>query len=299
MSRTGRFPPWSTALLIGLGLALTGPAALPAQPQTQPRALKVFISIDMEGLTGVVAGNEVSPNGPDYGHFRAIMAAEANAAIEGASRAGASEFIVRDSHGSKTNLLPGDLDPRAQLIRGASTGPKNMMEGIDETFAAAIFIGYHAKAGTPNAVLAHTSNGNVIDFEINGVSLPEAGYNALVAGLYNVPVVFVAGDKAFVDQARSLLGPVEAVATKTEIGGGAISSLPQAVARRQIMEGVERAVRGRNRAKPYKMTPPYTMVLKVRTEKPPYRGAERPRPGESVFRHADLLEILNAFNAMK
>ncbi|HEX7777608.1 MAG TPA: M55 family metallopeptidase, partial [Vicinamibacterales bacterium] len=110
---------------------------------------------------------------------------------------------------------------------------------------------------------------------------------------------FVAGDKAFVDQARALFGPVEAVVTKAEIGGGAISSLSPATAQRQISEGVERAVRGRDRAKPYKMTPPYTMVLKVRTEKPLYKGAERPRPGESVFRHADLLEILNAFNAMK
>jgi D-amino peptidase len=174
-----------------------------------------------------------------------------------------------------------------------------MMEGIDATFAAAVFIGYHARAGTPNAILAHTSNGNVVDFSINGVSLPEAGYNALVAGLYDVPVVFVAGDKAFVDQARSLLGPVEAVATKAEIGGGAISSLSPAEAQRQIKAGVERGIRARDRVKPYKMTPPYSMVLKVRTDKPLYQGAERPRPGESVFRHADLLEILNAFNAMK
>jgi D-amino peptidase len=280
----------SSAVIAALGVL---------EAQTPARGLKVFISIDMEGLTGVVAGNEVSPNGPDYGHFRAIMAAEANAAIKGAATAGATEFVVRDSHGNKTNLLPRDVDPRAQLIRGASTGPKNMMEGIDGTFAAAIFIGYHAKAGTPNAILAHTSNGNVIDFEINGVSLPEAGYNALVAGLYNIPVVFVAGDKAFVDQARSLFGPVEAVVTKTEIGGGAISGLSPEAAQRQIAEGVERAVRGRDRMKPYKLTPPYTMVLKVRTEKPLYKGAERPRPGEAVFRHADLLEILNAFNAMK
>jgi D-amino peptidase len=284
--------------VVVLGL-ISATIAAEQQAQGQARGLKVFISVDMEGLTGVVAGNEVNPSGPDYGHFRAIMAAEANAAIEGAARAGATEFLVRDSHGNKTNLLPGDLSPRAQLLRGASTGPKNMMEGIDGSFAAAIFIGYHAKAGTPNAVLAHTSNGNVIDFEINGVSLPEAGYNALVAGLHDVPVVFVAGDKAFVDQARGLFGQVEAVTTKAEIGGGAISSLSPATAQKLITEGVERAVRGRERFKPYKLTPPYAMVLKVRTEKPLYRGAERPRPGESLFRHADLLEVLNAFNAMK
>jgi D-amino peptidase len=280
-------------------LVLPGSGGAPLTAQTQPRPLKVFISVDMEGLTGVVAGNEVSANGPDYGHFRAIMAAETNAAIDGAAAAGATEFVVRDSHGNKTNLLPADVSPKAQLIRGASTGPKNMMEGIDASFAGAIFIGYHAKAGTPNAILAHTSNGNVIDFEINGVSLPEAGYNALVAGLYDVPVVFAAGDKAFVEQAKSLFGPVEAVATKAEIGGGAISSLSTVEAQRQIKAGVERGLRARDRMKPYKMTPPYSMVLKVRQDKPIYKGAERPRPGESVFRHPDLLEVLNAFNAMK
>jgi D-amino peptidase len=253
----------------------------------------------MEGLTGVVSGSEVSPTGRDYAHFRAIMAAETNAAIEGAARAGATEFVVRDSHGDKTNLLPADVSPRAQLIRGASTGPKNMMEGIDATFSAAIFIGYHARAGTPDAVLAHTSNGNVVDFAINGVSLPEAGYNALVAGLYDVPVVFVSGDRGFVDQARQLFGPVEAVVTKTAIGGGAITSLAPATAQQQIQEGVERGLRGRDRVRPYTLTPPYTMTLTVRKDKPLYGDAERPRPGESVFRHADLLEVLNAFNAMK
>src|SRR5262245_43612075 len=209
----------SVCVALAVVMALAETPGGPVAAQTQ-RPLKVFISVDMEGLTGVVAGNEVSTNGPDYGHFRTIMAAETNAAIEGAALAGATEFVVRDSHGNKTNLLPGDVSPKAQLIRGASTGPKNMMEGIDATFAAAIFIGYHAKAGTPNAVLAHTSNGNVIDFEINGVSMPEAGYNALVAGLYDVPVVFVAGDKAFVEQAKGLFGQVESVVTKTEIGGG-------------------------------------------------------------------------------
>jgi D-amino peptidase len=287
------------AAMFVVSVAVTAASRAPLSAQAQPRAMKVFISVDMEGLAGVVAGNEVATNGPDYGHFRAIMAAETNAAIEGAALAGMTEFVVRDSHGNKTNLLPADVSPKAQLIRGLSSGPKNMMEGIDATFAAAVFIGYHARAGTPNAILAHTSNGNVVDFSINGVSLPEAGYNALVAGLYDVPVVFVAGDKAFVDQARSLLGPVEAVATKAEIGGGAISSLSPAEAQRQIKAGVERGIRARDRVKPYKMTPPYSMVLKVRTDKPLYQGAERPRPGESVFRHADLLEILNAFNAMK
>lgn len=284
-------------LLASAVAALAVAGALSAQAPQRP--LKVFISVDMEGLAGVVAGTEVNANGPDYAHFRAVMAAETNAAIEGAARAGATEFVVRDSHGNKTNLLPGDVSPRAQLIRGSSSDPKNMMEGIDASFGAAIFIGYHARAGTPKAILAHTSNGNVVDFAINGVSLPEAGYNALVAGLYDVPVVFVAGDRAFVDQARALFNPIESVATKSEIGGGAVLSLSPAAAQRQIQEGVERAVRARDRARPYKLAPPYTMILKVKTERPLYPGAQRTAQGESTFRHDDLLEVLRAFNAMK
>lgn len=274
-------------------------AAVPATAAAQQqRPLKVFISIDMEGLAGVVTAPDVSPTGPDYPHFRAIMAGEANAAIDGAFRAGATEVLVRDSHGSKENLLPSDVDPRARLLRGASTGPKNMMEGIDSTFGAVVFVGYHAKAGTPRAILEHTSTGNVVDVSINGVSLPEGGYNALVAGLYGVPVVFVAGDRAVVEQIRGLLGPIEGVAVKEEINDASLGLSPK-LAQDEIRKGVEQAVRNRARAKLYKLPGPYTMVLKVKQERAPYPGAQRVRDGEFTFSSPDLLEVLNAFNAMK
>jgi D-amino peptidase len=275
------------------GLAFVSPVGAQQAP------LKVFISVDMEGLAGVVAATDVSPTGRDYAHFRTITAGETNAAIAGAAAAGATDFVVRDSHGDKTNLLPGEVDKRAVLIRGASTGPKNMMEGIDASFGAAIFIGYHAKAGTPNAILEHTSNGNVIDFSINGVSLPEGGYNALVAGLYKVPVVFAAGDKALTEQLTTLLGPIETVAVKEEIGGDASRGMSPEAAQARILEGVIRGVRKRAQLKPFTMAGPYTMVLKVRNEKPPYKGAEKTGPGEFRFTSPDLLEVLNAFNAMK
>jgi len=264
----------------------------------QTRGLKVFISVDMEGLAGVVSASEVSSTSPDYGHFRSIMAGETNAAVDGAVRAGATEVVVRDSHGAKQNLLPGDVDPRARLLRGQSTGPKNMMEGIDKTFDAVVFIGYHAKAGTPNAILEHTSNGNVIDFSVNGVSLPEGGYNAVVAGLVGVPVVFAAGDKALVEQLRGLLGPIETVAVKEEIADAVLSLSPKQ-AQDDIRRGVEQAVLSRAKYKPFVMPGPYTMILKVRAEKPPYKAAERVGPGEFRFSSPDFLEILNAFNAMK
>ena len=287
-----------TTFRIGVSVVLFGvlAAALTAREQPQ-RGLKIFISVDMEGLAGVVSSSEVAP-GPDYAHFRAIMAGETNAAIEGAYRGGATDVVVRDSHGDKRNLLPGDVDPRARLLRGASTGPKNMMEGVDETFDAVVFIGYHARAGTPNAILEHTSTGNVVDFSVNGVSLPEGGYNAIVAGLVGVPVVFASGDKALVNQLRSLLGDFETVAVKEEIADAVISLSPKQ-AQDRIRDGVEQAVRKRATFKPFTMRGPYTMNLKVKQERAPYKGAERLREGEFRFSSPDFLEILNAFNAMK
>lgn len=282
----------ATSALIAI---VTLTTAVSAQPT---RGLKVFISVDMEGLAGVVTASDVNPSGPDYAHFRTIMAGETNAAIDGAFRAGATDVLVRDSHGSKQNLLPGDVDPRARLLRGASTGPKNMMEGIDSTFDAVVFIGYHAKAGTASAILEHTSTGNVIDISINGVSLPEGGYNALVAGLYGVPVVFVAGDRAVVEQVRGLVGPIDGIAVKDEIGDASLGLSPQR-AQEEIRKGVEQAIRNRGRAKPYRLQGPYTMVLKVRQERPLYPGAQRVQDGEFRFSSPDLLQVLAAFNAMK
>ncbi len=278
-------------------LLISSAPPLPAQSTTARRA-KVFISVDMEGLAGVVNGPDVNSNGPDYQLFRTIMAGETNAAVDGAFLGGAREVVVRDGHGSKNNLRPSDVDPRARLLRGASTGPKNMMEGIDSTFDAVVFVGYHAKAGTPNAILEHTSTGNVVDISINGVSLPEGGYNALVAGLYGVPVVFVSGDRAVVTQLRDLLGPITGVAVKDEINDATLGLSP-AYAVQEIRRNVQVAIRNRAGAKKFSMPGPYTMVLKVKTERPLYPGARRVRDGEFTFTSDSLLEVLSAFNAMK
>jgi D-amino peptidase len=173
-----------------------------------------------------------------------------------------------------------------------------MMEGIDSTFSAVVFVGYHARAGTPRAILEHTSTGNVVDFSVNGVSLPEGGYNALVAGLYGVPVVFVAGDRAVVEQMRTLVGQIGGVAVKEEIADASIGLSPKQ-AQDEIRRGVEAAVRNRAGARPYVMKGPYSMTLKVKTERPLFPGATRVSAGEFTYSNADLLEILRAFNAMK
>jgi D-amino peptidase len=264
--------------------------------------LKVFISVDMEGIAGVVTSSETGTSGSDYGYFRRVMSAEANAAVLGAYDAGATEVVVRDSHGSARNILPDILDPRARLIRDWSGGPKWMMEGIDASFDAVVFIGYHAKAGTPNGVIDHTDNGNVVDFAINGVSLPEAGINALMAGSYDVPVVFVAGDQAICDQVTDLFGNIATVATKEGIGAASNGLHPDS-ASALIRAGVAEAVSNRSQYEPFTMTTPYTLVLKLKREASVYNGSYFPgatRTGdwELTFTSDDIFQLMYAFAIM-
>lgn len=265
--------------------------------------LKVFISVDMEGITGVVTSEECSRTGQDYNYFRKIMTLETNAAIEGALAAGAIEIWVRDSHGSARNIIPDLLNEKAVLIRDWSGGPKGMMDGIDETFDAAMFIGYHARAGTPDAIIEHTSSGIVTDMAVNGISLPEAGYNALTAGHYNVPVVFLAGDKAICEQAKKLFGQVETVAVKHAIGGAAVSLHPN-VAHAKIRIGVRKALENLKEYKPFKLTAPYTLVMKLKTEIQVYNGAFYPgakRTGdwELTYKSDSIMDIIKAFSWMR
>lgn len=265
--------------------------------------LKVFISVDMEGITGVVNWEEVSRDGKDYDYFRRIMAKETNAAIEGALAAGATDILVRDSHGSARNILPDLLNKNAKLLRDWSGGFMSMMEGIDKSFDAVVFIGYHAKAGTPNALLEHTMTGNVLDISINGVSLPEAGVNALIAGYYDIPVVFVSGDMAICEQAKKLFGEVKTIPVKKGIGNAALNLHPD-VAREKIKEGVKNALLNLKKFEPYKLSPPYKMVLKLKreelvNEKSYYPGAKRTGDWELTFESNDLMEVMKAFHRMR
>ncbi|MCK5342442.1 MAG: M55 family metallopeptidase [Candidatus Heimdallarchaeota archaeon] len=267
------------------------------------KELKVFISVDMEGITGVVNWEEVNREGKDYDYFRKIMTKETNAAIEGAVAAGATEIVVRDSHASARNILPEMLDKRALLLRDWSGGPLTMMEGINESFDAVIFIGYHAKAGTPDATLEHTmSSRSITDVSINGVSLPEAGINALIAGYYDVPVVFLSGDQAICKQAMDLFGEVETVQVKEGIGKSALNLHPE-VAWEKIQEGVKKALMNLNRFKPYKIKSPYTLELTLMNEElvyvgKLYPGAKRTGDWELTYTNDDLLMVIKAMRWM-
>ena len=261
--------------------------------------LKVFISVDMEGICGVINWEEVSRDGRDYNLFRKLMTEETNAAIEGALEAGATEIVVRDSHGSARNILPELLNPAAKLIRDWSGGPLQMMEGIDETFDAVIFIGYHARAGTPNAVLEHTMSGRIYDLKLNGKLMPEAGLNAAIAGYFGVPVVLVAGDLAITKQAKELLGKVETVAVKEGIGEAAKMSHPKK-ARELIKEKTIFALRNLKKYKPFKLNPPYTMEITFTSEANAHRasfipGAKRTGVRSVSFTSNDFIEVLKFF----
>src|SRR5262245_47716551 len=178
----------------------------------QAPAVKVLISVDMEGVAGLTHDDQVNPKGPDYSIGRRLMIAEANAAIRGAAAGGATEVLVVDAHWSQINLVPDEVLDSAPgpdgkpvpvtLITGQPK-PMGMMQGIDASFAAAVFIGYHPRAGTENGVLDHTwSFEQIADVVVNGKSFGESGLNAALAGEFGVPAVFIAGDRAACDQAR-------------------------------------------------------------------------------------------------
>lgn len=178
-----------------------------------------------------------------------------------------------------------------------------MMEGIEESFDAVVFIGYHAKAGTKNAVLEHTmSSKNIIDVSINDVSLPEAGINALIAGYFNIPVVFVSGDDAICRQSKTLFGEVETVAVKEGIGNATLSLHPE-VARDKIREGVKSALLNLDNYSPYKLKTPFKLVVKytneeIVNEKSVLSGVSRMGDWGLTYSSNDILDIMRVFSLM-
>lgn len=222
---------------IGLAVLLLAASVVAAGA----RQKKVYISVDMEGISGVSGSDQTSAGGSQYGRSRKLMAEDANAAIRGAFTGGATEVVVNDSHGGQRNLLPEDLDSRARLI-SHSFKRHGMMEGLDETFDAVIFVGYHAKAQAPRGLFAHTGSGVVRDLRINGVSVGEGGMNALLADWYGVPVLLVTGDDVAVQEVGERVAGIRGVAVKRAINVSAVELTPLAEARRAIEEAAREAV---------------------------------------------------------
>jgi D-amino peptidase len=182
---------------------------------------KVFISADMEGISGISASDQLSAAGAEYGRSRKMMADDVNAAIRGARAGGATTIIVNDSHGTMRNLRLEDLDPDVRLI-SHSFKRSGMMEELDDSFDAVIFVGYHAKAGHPAGLFAHTGSGVVRDVRVNGTSMGEGGLNTTVAAWYGVPVVLVTGDDVAVKQVAEIATSARTVAVKRAINPRAV-----------------------------------------------------------------------------
>jgi D-amino peptidase len=247
-------------LVLGI-LLLLGVAR--AAEKTGPR---VYISVDMEGIWGVVHGNQTSSDSPEYGPARKWMAEDINAVVAGLFEAGAVEVVVNDSHGSMRNIIADALDPRASLISG-SPKPLSMMQGIDGTFDACIFVGYHARAGTAPAILDHTISGGVVRaVRVNGQEMPELGLNAAIAGYFNVPVIMLTGDTETCAQAKSILGDtLTTVAVKEAQGRYAARNFPLDEARRQLKEGAKEALQKKGQVAAYRLKGPFKFELELNT----------------------------------
>ena len=240
-------------------------AAITVRPQNR---LKIYISADMEGITGVVTGEQLGPTGFEYARFREFMTQEVNAAIEAAREAGATDIVVSDSHGNGQNLLLEKL-PRDILLIRSWPRPLMMMQGIDETFAGVIFIGYHTATTNSTGVRAHTiSSARLADVRLKGTSVSEAGLNAAIAGHFNVPVIMVSGDDAVVKETQALLGNVEGAVVKWASGFHSAKTLMPEAGQQLIREKVKNAMARIKDFKPYKLAAPVQLDVRFKNYRP-------------------------------
>jgi D-amino peptidase len=223
--------------------------------------MKVFVSVDMEGVSGLTDPAEMRAGGRGYERGCELMTGDANAAVAGAYTAGATEVAVTDAHGTGRNLRVDLIDRRCTLARGPYK-PMRMGEGLDSSFDAALFVGYHARAGTPDGVLNHTWMGReILNVHLNGEVAGEIRLMAAFAGSYGVPVALVTGDAAACSEAGELLGDVETVAVKAGSDRYAARLVPPARAQEQITDAASRAVKSIGRFEPYVVPAPHTLGI--------------------------------------
>jgi len=236
--------------------------------EAQAKKMKIYISVDMEGVVGVVTADQLTPTGFEYGRFREFMTQEANAAIEAAFAAGATEVTLSDSHGNAENLLIEKLPKNVLLVRGFPR-PLEMMQGIDETFDGVIFIGYHASTTNTQGVRAHTfSSARLADVRLNNISMSEGSFNAAVAGHFNVPVIMVSGDDAAVKEVTSAIGNIEGAVVKWNYGFHSAKTMMPEAAYDLIREKVKAAVSRIKDFKPYKVKTPVQLDVRFKNYRP-------------------------------
>ena len=268
------------------------------------RGVKVYISVDMEGVAGVVHTDQCRRGKHGYEEAAELMTLEANAAALGAFDAGATEVLLNDSHGDMRNLRLASLDPRVHVLSG-NLKQFSMAEGVEGGhYDVALFVGYHGGAGTRHSILDHTYNSRVIaEVRVGGRPLNETGLNALVAGQAGTPVALVTGDENACRQCVETLGDVDTVVVKWAVGRLAARSLHPEEARARIREGAEKAVTGRERFKPFTLDAPYrlevdllnTAMADAASLMP---GTARPTPRTVTFEASDVLTMFRALLAI-
>ncbi|HLO32496.1 MAG TPA: M55 family metallopeptidase [Anaerolineales bacterium] len=267
--------------------------------------MKILIATDMEGITGVTTWNQVNPSHPEYARFRKLMTQDVNAAVRGAHDAGADEVIVADGHWNGSNILIEELDPRARLNSG-SPSPFSMMQGIDESIAGVFFVGYHARNGSPEAVLDHTwSSKTVANVWLNDILTGEYGLNAAVAGHFGVPVIMVSGDQTACAQMADLLGDVETAVVKQASGRFAADCLAPQVTEEMICLSAKRAVERLAEddvPDPFVLEMPITVTIEFFSSDMADRATRIPftkREGTCVsFTAQEMASAYNGFRAM-
>lgn len=225
------------------------------------RPLKVYLSVDMEGITGVVQPAQLGPQGFEYERAREFMTGEVNAALEAARAAGASEFVIADSHGNAQSLLIDQLPNDVRIVRGFPR-PLSMMQGIDESFSAVLLIGYHGSEYAMDAVRGHTfSSARLLGVKLNGMEVSEGIYNAAIAGHFGVPVVFISGDRTAVTQFQRVVPAAEGAIVKEAFGYHSAVTVTPEKGREMIRGGVIRALKKLGEAQPYRIQTPIQLEV--------------------------------------
>jgi D-amino peptidase len=250
-----------------LALVVQRKAAAQA-PADGAKKLKVYISVDMEGVAGTVTADQLLPTGFEYERFRHFMTNETLAAVRAANEAGAGEIVVSDSHGNGENLLIEEFPKDVRIVR-AWPRHGGMMAGLDSSFSAAIFVGYHASTTNPTGVRAHTfSSAHYARVALNGNAVTEGEYNAAYAGAKGVPVIFASGDDAAIEEIKSRLGNIESVETKKSLGFHSAETLTPAASCDKIFAGVKAALARLRDFKPYVIKTPVTLEITFKNYTP-------------------------------
>ncbi|MCQ4079641.1 M55 family metallopeptidase [Streptomyces sp. RB6PN25] len=240
--------------------------------------MKIFISSDMEGTAGVVDWSQCRAPEPEYAYYRGLLQQEVNASIEGAAAAGATAFLVNDSHSKMVNLRPDALAHRARYLSGRHK-PLYMMQGLDSSFDAVFFVSYHGSMSSRASTLSHTYNPLAIsEVRLNGVVTGESGINALVALGHGVPVVLVTGDDTTASETQAFCPGVTSAVVKTSVSRFAADSMHPQEACETIRAAAETAVRRVKDAAPPRIELPATLTVQ--------------------FRNADLAEMATWINGV-